>query len=71
VGASRKSFLAEFSGEETGDRLPGTLAVTAAAVAAGIEILRVHDIAENLAVVRTTEALLGGPAPVPATERTC
>jgi dihydropteroate synthase len=57
VGASRKSFLSRYSGKETEDRLPGTLAVTALAVRDGADVLRVHDVKENAAAVRTAEAL--------------
>jgi dihydropteroate synthase len=57
LGASRKSFLARFAGEEAGARLEGTLAVSALAVLAGVSILRVHDVAENLRAVRTVEAI--------------
>lgn len=59
VGASRKSFLHRYSGETTVERLPGTLAVTALAVRAGAHVLRVHDVTENAAAVRTAEAVLG------------
>jgi len=59
VGASRKSFLRRYSGETTAERLPGTLAVTALAVRAGAHVLRVHDVRENAAAVRTAEAVLG------------
>lgn len=65
VGASRKSFLARISGSETDERLEGTLAVTALAVERGVEVLRVHDVTENVRVARTTEAVLAagtGPA---------
>jgi dihydropteroate synthase len=47
VGASRKSFIARLSkGEPAEDRLPGTLATLAAAVAQGVQIHRVHDVGE-------------------------
>ncbi|NNE44110.1 MAG: dihydropteroate synthase [Gemmatimonadetes bacterium] len=71
VGASRKSFLRKASGDETADRLPGTLAVSCWAVRSGAEILRVHDVAENLAAVRTTEALLGESAMRSTVEERC
>jgi dihydropteroate synthase len=59
LGASRKSFLSRYSGKETTERLPGTIAVTALAVLAGVEVIRVHDVAENAAAARTIEAVLG------------
>jgi dihydropteroate synthase len=58
LGASRKSFLSRYSGKDTAERLPGTLAVTALAVLAGVSVLRVHDVAENAAAARTAEAVL-------------
>jgi dihydropteroate synthase len=64
VGASRKSFLAGTSGTRSADRLPGTLATSALAVHAGAAMLRVHDVAENAAAVRTTEAVLAATAPL-------
>jgi dihydropteroate synthase len=57
LGASRKSFLSRYSGKETAERLPGTIAVTVLAVLAGVAVLRVHDVAENAAAARTIEAV--------------
>ena len=46
LGASRKRFVGAVGGAETaGARDPGSLAVTLAAVAQGIQIHRVHDVA--------------------------
>jgi dihydropteroate synthase len=45
VGPSRKSFIGATTGAAVGDRLPGTLAAVTACVLAGVEILRVHDVA--------------------------
>jgi dihydropteroate synthase len=45
VGPSRKSFIAKVSGAPVEDRLPGTLAAVAACVLAGVELVRVHDVA--------------------------
>ncbi|MEI6083551.1 MAG: dihydropteroate synthase [Verrucomicrobiota bacterium] len=53
VGASRKSFL----GGQVEERLPGSLAVAAWAVLHGANIVRVHDVAETVAVVRLIESL--------------
>jgi dihydropteroate synthase len=58
LGVSRKSFLARLSGTETAARLPGSLACACLAVAAGVQILRVHDVPETVQAVRTTEAIL-------------
>lgn len=53
VGASRKSFI----GGQPADRLPGSLAAAAWAVAHGANVVRVHDVAETVAVVRMVEAI--------------
>jgi dihydropteroate synthase len=48
VGASRKRFIASLSrGEDTAHRLPGSLAAALHAVAEGVQIIRVHDVAET------------------------
>lgn len=48
VGASRKSFIGEYSGATVADRLPGSLAALAWAARGRAEIVRVHDVAESL-----------------------
>jgi dihydropteroate synthase len=45
VGPSRKSFIGKVTGAPVEERLPGTLAAVTAAVLAGAEIVRVHDVA--------------------------
>ena len=45
VGPSRKSFIGKLTGAAVEDRLPGTLAAVVACVLAGVEFLRVHDVA--------------------------
>ncbi|WP_227356501.1 dihydropteroate synthase [Haladaptatus salinisoli] len=55
VGHSRKSMF-ERVGCRGGERLPPTLAVTALAAERGADVVRVHDVAENAAVVRTVAA---------------
>jgi dihydropteroate synthase len=45
VGPSRKSFIGKLTGASAPERLPGTLAAVAACVLAGVELLRVHDVA--------------------------
>ena len=57
VGASRKSFLGEFSGAPVETRLPGSLAALAWAAHAGVEIVRVHDVAESLQFLRVWSAI--------------
>lgn len=54
VGASRKSFLARLTGGvgPSADRVPESLAAATIAVLQGASILRVHDVAETVKVVR-------------------
>ncbi len=58
VGASRKSFIGMTLDLPVEDRLEGTLAATALAVARGARIVRVHDVKANVRVVRMMEAML-------------
>lgn len=45
VGPSRKRFIGELTGASAEARLPGTLAAVTACVLAGVELIRVHDVA--------------------------
>jgi len=45
VGPSRKRFIGHLTGAPVEDRLPGTLAAVTACVLAGVELVRVHDVA--------------------------
>jgi len=57
VGISRKSFVGKICGRaEAADRLFGSLAATALAVANGAALVRTHDIAPTRDVVRMAEA---------------
>jgi dihydropteroate synthase len=57
VGPSRKSFIGAVTGAPVAERLPGTLAAVTAAVLAGAEWLRVHDVAEARQAARLAAAL--------------
>ncbi|MBK1634709.1 dihydropteroate synthase [Rhodovulum adriaticum] len=60
LGASRKSFIGMVSGEEdAARRAPGSIAVALAAMAQGVQILRVHDAAETRQALRVDLALKG------------
>jgi len=48
VGLSRKGFIGEITGRNVEGRLPGTLAANAAAILAGADIIRVHDVKEHV-----------------------
>ena len=56
VGHSRKSMFGLVGREDADDRLAATVAATALAAERGADIVRVHDVAENLAAVRTAAA---------------
>jgi dihydropteroate synthase len=56
VGVSRKSFIGAITGRaDPADRLPGSLAATAAAVLGGAALVRAHDVAETVDAVRVAE----------------
>ena len=57
VGVSRKSMIGKVLGHEVGGRLYGSLALAALAVSQGARILRVHDVAETIDVVRMIAAV--------------
>jgi dihydropteroate synthase len=62
VGPSRKSFIGKVTGAPVGERLPGTLAAVAACVLAGVEILRVHDVAAARQAALVAAAIRGAAA---------
>lgn len=57
VGVSRKSMIGGVLGRAVGDRLYGGLALAALAMSKGARILRVHDVAETVDVVRMIAAV--------------
>jgi len=57
IGHSRKSFLGEVLGREAPDRLAGTLAVSGYLMEAGVDVLRVHDVADHRDLRRTRDWL--------------
>jgi dihydropteroate synthase len=59
VGVSRKSFLGKLVGSnETSDRIAPTIAMTSILRLRGADILRVHDVKENVASLRIAETML-------------
>jgi dihydropteroate synthase len=59
VGVSRKSFLGKLVGSsDATDRLVPTVALTSLLRSRGAEVLRVHDVKENVAALRAAEAVL-------------
>ncbi len=57
VGLSRKRMLGEITGREVADRLPGSLALALIALQQRARILRVHDVAATLDVVKIWQAI--------------
>ncbi|KAA9395896.1 dihydropteroate synthase [Haloarcula sp. CBA1130] len=61
VGHSRKSMFADVS-DASADRLPPTLATTTMAAERGADAVRVHDVPENYAVLKTVSATASRPS---------
>lgn len=59
AAVSNKDFIGETLDRGPEDRLPGTLAATTLAVAAGARVVRTHQVAPTVDAVRLTEAVLG------------
>ncbi|MDU8500896.1 dihydropteroate synthase [Pseudomonas syringae] len=57
VGVSRKSMIGAVLGRPVDQRLPGGLALAVLAMAKGVRILRVHDVAETADAVRMIAAV--------------
>lgn len=57
IGTSRKSMIDHVLQRPVDQRLAGSLATVAIAVMQGAQIIRVHDVAETVDVVRMTEAV--------------
>jgi dihydropteroate synthase len=68
VALSNKDFVGETLDVPVDQRLEGSLAAAAFAVAAGASIVRVHEVQASVRVVRMTEAILGRRPPA-ATRR--
>lgn len=61
IGTSRKSTIGALLKRPEGDRVWGTVATVALAVEAGIDIVRVHDVEQMVAVVRFPDAAVRLP----------
>lgn len=64
MGTSRKSMIGAVLNREVDQRLAGSLATVAFSVVQGAEIIRVHDVAETVDVVRMTQAMMAESAEV-------
>ncbi len=60
VGPSRKSFIGRVLGLPEHDRLEGTAAVVALAIAGGADLVRVHDVRAMVRVARMADAIVRG-----------
>ncbi|HEX6868190.1 MAG TPA: dihydropteroate synthase, partial [Candidatus Limnocylindrales bacterium] len=60
LGTSRKSTLGRILDLPVEERLEATLATTALGVAAGVDIVRVHDVRPNVRAARTADAIVRG-----------
>jgi dihydropteroate synthase len=63
LGASRKSTLGRVLDLPADQRLEATLATTALGIAAGVDIVRVHDVRENVRAARMADAIVRGTWP--------
>jgi dihydropteroate synthase len=57
IGPSRKRFIGAVTGAAPDDRLPGTLAALALAVAAGARVVRVHDVGAAVQAAAVADAI--------------
>ncbi|MBH0025139.1 dihydropteroate synthase [Salinibacterium sp. SWN248] len=59
VALSNKDFIGEVLDKPKRERLEGSLAAAVASILNGARVVRVHEVAETVAAVRMTEAILG------------
>jgi dihydropteroate synthase len=60
LGTSRKSTLGKILDLPADQRVEATLATTALGIAAGVDIVRVHDVQPNVRVARMADAIIRG-----------
>jgi dihydropteroate synthase len=58
LGASRKSTIGKLTGREPRDRIYGSVAAVALAIRAGIDVVRVHDVAAARDAVAVADAVV-------------
>lgn len=63
LGTSRKSTLGRILDLPVDQRLEATIATTALAIAAGVDVIRVHDVRENVRAARMADAVVRGTWP--------
>lgn len=57
LGTSRKSLIGKVIETTPAERLPGTIASNVIGILAGVEIIRVHDVAAHVQAARVAEAI--------------
>ena len=60
LGTSRKSTLGRILDLPVDERLEATLATTALGIAAGVDMIRVHDVRANVRAARISDAIIRG-----------
>jgi dihydropteroate synthase len=68
LGTSRKSTLGRILDLPPDQRLEATLATTALGIAAGVDLVRVHDVQANVRAARVADAIIRGWRPPAAAE---
>lgn len=63
LGTSRKSMIGKILDLQSDERVEGTVATTVIGVVAGVEIVRVHDITENLRAALVADSIIRGYEP--------
>jgi len=63
LGSSRKSTIGKLTGKVATERIFGTAATVSLGIESGIDIVRVHDVAEILDVVKVSDAIVRGWRP--------
>ncbi|MFZ5942646.1 MAG: dihydropteroate synthase [Bacillota bacterium] len=58
LGTSRKSMIGKILDLPPKDRVEGTLATTVIGIMKGVDIVRVHDVQQNLRAAKVTDAIL-------------
>jgi dihydropteroate synthase len=58
LGASRKSTIGKLTGRDAHERIYGTAATTALGIAHAVDIVRVHDVAQQRDVISVSDAIV-------------
>lgn len=57
IGASRKSMISMITEANVDERLPGSLAIACVSALRGVDMLRVHDVAETIQALKVVEKI--------------